>query len=118
MSTRTERDTFGRLEVPIDRYDLPSFLQCAPAILFQPFGLLLGVACTLSAFQLCSGLRYWGAQTQRSLENFKIGGTRERMPEPVIRAFGILKRAAARVLATHTIIISLSLCNMRNEHLQ
>jgi fumarate hydratase, class II len=37
--------------------------------------------------------RYWGAQTQRSIENFKIGG--ERMPKPLIRAFGILKKAAA-----------------------
>ena len=37
--------------------------------------------------------RYWGAQTQRSLENFRIGG--ERMPEPVIRAFAVLKKAAA-----------------------
>jgi fumarate hydratase class II len=37
--------------------------------------------------------RYWGAQTQRSLQNFRIGG--ERMPLPVIRAFGIQKRAAA-----------------------
>lgn len=41
--------------------------------------------------------RYWGAQTQRSLQNFKIGGPRERMPEPVVRAFGVLKRAAAKV---------------------
>lgn len=40
---------------------------------------------------------YWGAQTQRSLMNFKIGGPRERMPVPVIRAFGVLKRAAAKV---------------------
>ncbi len=39
--------------------------------------------------------RYWGAQTQRSLQNFKIGG--ETMPEPLIHAFGILKLAAARV---------------------
>jgi len=39
--------------------------------------------------------RYWGAQTQRSLMNFKIGGERERMPIPVVRAFGILKKAAA-----------------------
>jgi fumarate hydratase class II len=38
--------------------------------------------------------RYWGAQTQRSLENFRIGG--ERMPEPLIRALGIQKQAAAR----------------------
>ena len=36
---------------------------------------------------------YWGAQTQRSLENFKIGG--ERMPLPLIRAFGLQKKAAA-----------------------
>jgi len=39
--------------------------------------------------------RYWGAQTQRSLENFRIGT--ERMPLPLIRAFGIVKRAAAEV---------------------
>jgi fumarate hydratase class II len=39
--------------------------------------------------------RYWGAQTQRSLQNFKIGGERERMPLPVIKAFGILKKSAA-----------------------
>ena len=38
---------------------------------------------------------YWGAQTQRSLQNFKIGG--ERMPEPLVRALGIVKLAAARV---------------------
>src|SRR5690606_18981392 len=38
---------------------------------------------------------YWGAQTQRSLQNFRIGG--ERMPLPVIHAFGIQKRAAAEV---------------------
>jgi len=37
--------------------------------------------------------RYWGAQTQRSLENFRIGT--ERMPLPLIRALGIVKRAAA-----------------------
>ncbi|KAJ1969896.1 hypothetical protein IWQ62_000329 [Dispira parvispora] len=41
--------------------------------------------------------RYWGAQTQRSLQNFDIGGPTERMPEPVIKAFGILKRSAAVV---------------------
>jgi len=38
--------------------------------------------------------RYWGAQTQRSLENFKIGG--EIMPSEVVKAFGIQKLAAAR----------------------
>ena len=39
--------------------------------------------------------RLWGAQTQRSLQNFKIGG--ERMPPAMIRALGIVKLAAARV---------------------
>ncbi len=39
--------------------------------------------------------RHWGAQTQRSLQNFKIGG--ERMPAPLVRALGIVKLAAARV---------------------
>jgi len=39
--------------------------------------------------------RLWGAQTQRSLENFRIGG--ERIPLPVIHALGTIKQAAARV---------------------
>jgi fumarate hydratase class II len=39
--------------------------------------------------------RYWGAQTQRSLQNFKIGG--ERMSPAMVRALGIVKLAAARV---------------------
>jgi len=39
--------------------------------------------------------KYWGAQTSRSLMNFKIGG--ETMPKPLIRALGVLKRAAATV---------------------
>lgn len=55
---RQERDTFGPIEVPGDKY--------------------------------------WGAQTQRSCQNFKIGGERERMPLPVVRAFGLLKKAAAQ----------------------
>lgn len=55
---RQEKDTFGPIEVPGDKY--------------------------------------WGAQTQRSLQNFKIGGERERMPVPVVRAFGLLKKAAAQ----------------------
>ncbi len=38
--------------------------------------------------------RYWGAQTQRSLENFPIG--EERMPVALVRAFGVQKLAAAR----------------------
>ncbi len=37
--------------------------------------------------------KYWGAQTQRSRENFKIGG--QKMPLEVIRAFAVLKKAAA-----------------------
>jgi len=41
--------------------------------------------------------RYWGAQTQRSLENFKIGG--HRFSSSVIRAFGVVKKASA--LANH-----------------
>ncbi len=39
--------------------------------------------------------RYWGAQTQRSLENFPIGD--DRMPDALIRAFGVQKKAAALV---------------------
>lgn len=39
--------------------------------------------------------KYWGAQTQRSLENFKIGS--ERLPRALIRALGIVKRCAALV---------------------
>ncbi|THH20833.1 hypothetical protein EW146_g597 [Bondarzewia mesenterica] len=56
---RTEKDTFGELKVPADRY--------------------------------------WGAQTQRSLQNFDIGGPTERLPPPLIKAFGVLKKAASVV---------------------
>ncbi len=38
--------------------------------------------------------RYWGAQTQRSIENFPIGD--ELIPVPVIRALGLIKKVAAR----------------------
>ncbi len=55
MTTRTETDSFGAVEVPADKY--------------------------------------WGAQTQRSLGNFKIGV--ETMPPAMIRALGIVKKAAA-----------------------
>ncbi|TSL04184.1 Fumarate hydratase, mitochondrial [Bagarius yarrelli] len=58
-SYRIEKDTFGELKVPSDKY--------------------------------------YGAQTVRSTMNFKIGGVTERMPIQVIKAFGILKRAAAEV---------------------
>jgi fumarate hydratase, class II len=37
--------------------------------------------------------KYWGAQAQRSLQNFKIGW--EKQPQPIIRALGIVKQAAA-----------------------
>ncbi len=40
--------------------------------------------------------RYWGAQTQRSRENFPIGVGLETMPAEIVHAFGILKKAAAR----------------------
>lgn len=39
--------------------------------------------------------KYWGAQTQRSIENFPIGD--EKMPREIIMAFAVLKKAAARV---------------------
>jgi len=41
--------------------------------------------------------RLWGAQTQRSLQNFRIGS--ERMRRPMIRAMGLVKQAAAQVNA-------------------
>ncbi len=41
--------------------------------------------------------RYWGAQTARSLHHFPIGD--DRMPEPLIRAIGVLKEASAQVNA-------------------
>ncbi|NUQ78377.1 MAG: class II fumarate hydratase [Polyangiaceae bacterium] len=57
MATRTETDSFGKIEVENDRY--------------------------------------WGAQTQRSLQNFKIG--REKFTRELIASFGVLKKAAALV---------------------
>ena len=39
--------------------------------------------------------KYWGAQTQRSIQNFPIGW--EKQPVPIIRALGIIKQAAAQV---------------------
>jgi fumarate hydratase class II len=55
MTTRTETDTFGPIEVAADRY--------------------------------------WGAQAQRSLGNFRIGW--EKQPLPIVKALGVVKRAAA-----------------------
>ena len=45
--------------------------------------------------------KYWGAQTQRSVENFPIGVGLETMPKEIIRAFGLLKKAAA--MANHSL---------------
>ena len=45
--------------------------------------------------------KYWGAQTQRSHENFPIGVGIETMPREITHAFGILKKAAA--MANHTL---------------
>ena len=59
MSTRTETDSIGAIEVPADAY--------------------------------------WGAQTQRSKENFAIGG--QQMPLAVVHALAQVKKAAARVNA-------------------
>lgn len=41
--------------------------------------------------------RLWGAQTQRSMQNFDIARDTDRMPVPIVRAFGILKKCAAKV---------------------
>ncbi|MBM3517171.1 MAG: class II fumarate hydratase [Alphaproteobacteria bacterium] len=41
--------------------------------------------------------KYWGAQTQRSIQNFAIGG--DRMPDPVVRGLAIVKKACAAVNA-------------------
>ena len=40
--------------------------------------------------------RYWGAQTERSRQNFQIGVHHEHMPQEIVEAFGILKKAAAK----------------------
>ena len=44
--------------------------------------------------------KYWGAQTQRSKENFKIGGVATQMPQEIIYAFAVLKKAAAQTNTT------------------
>ena len=45
--------------------------------------------------------KYWGAQTERSRQNFRIGVGTETMPPEIVHAFGILKKAAAA--ANHTL---------------
>ncbi|MCA4774699.1 class II fumarate hydratase [Wolbachia endosymbiont of Mansonella ozzardi] len=59
---------------------------------------------------------YWGAQTQRSLENFKIGI--EKMPEPIIEALAIVKLAAARVNMKHSAVdekVGSAICTTAQE---
>jgi fumarate hydratase class II len=46
--------------------------------------------------------KYWGAQTQRSLQNFDIGGETERMPKELVHAMATIKLAAARVNGKHS----------------
>jgi fumarate hydratase class II len=41
--------------------------------------------------------KLWAAQTQRSVQNFDICRDTDRMPTPIIRSFGILKKCAAKV---------------------
>ncbi len=52
---------------------------------------------------------YWGAQTQRSVLNFKIGN--QRMPIEIIRAFAVLKKAAA-ITNNKLGVLSLTKCNL------
>ena len=52
--------------------------------------------------------RYWGAQTQRSIEHFAIGVERFRWQRPMIRALGLLKKAAA-LGATDTVVVTASI---------
>ncbi len=59
---------------------------------------------------------YWGAQTQRSLENFKIGT--EKMPMVLIKALAIVKLAAARVNIKYGVLdkrVGDAICNAANE---
>jgi fumarate hydratase, class II len=51
---------------------------------------------SLGAVDVPAG-HYWGAQTQRSLEHFDIGGDKDRMPIEVYHAYGLVKKAAAQV---------------------
>jgi fumarate hydratase class II len=56
---------------------------------------------TMGKIEVPAG-RYWGAQTERSLAHFKIGG--ERFPREMIRALGILKKACATVSAERGVL--------------
>jgi fumarate hydratase class II len=50
---------------------------------------------------------YWGAQTQRSIDNFPFG-TRERMPVEIVHALAIIKQAAARVNRAHGLSVEIA----------
>ena len=82
---RLEADTFGELQVPNNKY----------------YGMYCGLHSMIQTFFGKKKLKfisiYLGAQTVRSTLNFPIGGDSERMPLPVIKAFGVLKKAAAEV---------------------
>lgn len=98
---REERDTFGPILVPTDKF-VASFTLFCPRFHLSLMRLLSRLltkfgTITFSDCIFCFLGRLWGAQTQRSLQNFDIGGERERMPEQIIRAFGILKKCAAKV---------------------
>lgn len=66
--------------------------------------------------------KYWGAQTQRSRDNFKIGGERNQMPLEVIHAFAILKKSAAEanmelgVLAKEKALLIGKVCDEILDH--
>jgi len=93
-SVREERDSFGSIEVPLDKF---FHLSLPPLCLVFPFPLFLFWKNELFCDVCALLIRLWGAQTQRSLQNFDIGGLSERMPQPIVRAFGILKKCAAKV---------------------
>src|SRR4051794_36954999 len=84
---RMEKDTFGDIKVPADRY-WGAQTQRYPRPHLSPASLL--VFCSAGP---CVPLD----SSFRSLQNFEIGGERERMPPQIIEAFGILKKAAAVV---------------------
>ncbi|KAL6062839.1 fumarase fum1 [Balamuthia mandrillaris] len=77
---RVEHDTFGPINVPVDKY--------------------------------------WGAQTQRSLQNFDIGD--EKMPPQLIKALGVLKKAACLVNITYGLDtkIGKAICTAADEVMQ
>jgi len=61
--------------------------------------------------------KLWGCQTQRSLQNFRIGGVEERMPSTVIAAYGVLKKSCAIVNMKHGLdrTIGEAICKAADE---